>query len=238
MNAVGNIAAMKVAQSMRAAEARFAEIEARTGMSFSTHMMRAQRIQATGGRSPVGQIGGENDFLYDHIPSSSQPLTPMAAPAYQTGGFGRLPESAFDELIANAAERYGLEPALLKAICYAESNFRPDVVSRAGAMGLMQLMPATAAALGVTEPFDPWQNMDGGARYIAQQLDRFNGNALLAIAAYNCGYNRVNSRGVTDLTDPEQRLLLPQETQGYLARIEAYLDAAQASYVLDSPYAA
>jgi soluble lytic murein transglycosylase-like protein len=97
----------------------------------------------------------------------------------------------------------------------------------------MQLMPSTAEALGVADPYDPRQNIDGGARYIAQHLNRFNGGTLLALAAYNAGYPRISNSGITDLRDRAQRDLLPNETRGYLERIEEYLSAAQALYVLD-----
>jgi hypothetical protein len=173
----------------------------------------------------------------DHI-ITPPPENPGAVPPDGAGAFARLPASAYDSLFTETADRLGLNAALLKAICFAESNFRPDVVSRSGALGLMQLMPFTAEALGVTDPLDPWQNVDGGARYLAQLLDRFNGNALLALAAYNCGYPAVESRGVTDLSNPYQRGLLPSETQGYIARIEEYLGAAQALHVLEEPFSA
>ncbi len=89
--------------------------------------------------------------------------------------------------IAKAADTYNLSAELIASIIRAESNFQPDAVSPAGAQGLMQLMPATARELGVTDPFDVQQNIDGGARYIRQMLDRFGGDVKLALAAYNAG---------------------------------------------------
>jgi len=89
--------------------------------------------------------------------------------------------------IHKAASKYNLPARLIKGVIRAESNFQVEAVSRAGAQGLMQLMPATARELGVTQPFDIDQNIDGGARYLRQMLDSFDGNVKLALAAYNAG---------------------------------------------------
>jgi soluble lytic murein transglycosylase-like protein len=108
---------------------------------------------------------------------------------------GRAPDSdRFDAAIARAAQTAGVEAALIKAVVAAESGFNPHAVSRAGARGLMQLMPATAAALGVSDPFDPQANLIGGARYMRRQLDRF-GSLPLALAAYNAGPGAVARYG-------------------------------------------
>ncbi|MFA9430569.1 transglycosylase SLT domain-containing protein [Egicoccus sp. AB-alg2] len=96
-------------------------------------------------------------------------------------------------LIDATAARYGLDGRLLAALVWTESNFRPDARSHAGAIGLAQLMPATARGLGV-DPHDPVQNLDGGARYLAAQLDTF-GSVELALAAYNAGPGRVHAAG-------------------------------------------
>jgi soluble lytic murein transglycosylase-like protein len=100
-----------------------------------------------------------------------------------------------DAIFEAAGRRYNLSPNLLKAVARVESNFRPHVVSRAGAMGVMQLMPGTAQGLGVTDPFDPEQNIMGGARYLRQLLDRFNGDLRVALSAYNGGQGRVGRNG-------------------------------------------
>jgi hypothetical protein len=92
-----------------------------------------------------------------------------------------------EESIQKAAAKYSLPPGLIRAVIRAESNFQVDAVSRAGARGLMQLMPATAKELGVTDSFDINQNIDGGVKYLRRMLDRFGGNVKKALAAYNAG---------------------------------------------------
>ncbi|HEX6323077.1 MAG TPA: lytic transglycosylase domain-containing protein [Vicinamibacterales bacterium] len=95
--------------------------------------------------------------------------------------------SEFDALIVKHAEANRLNPALVRAVIQTESAFNPRAVSHVGAMGLMQLMPATARDLGVVDPFDPDDNIRGGTRYLRSMLDRFDGNVELALAAYNAG---------------------------------------------------
>lgn len=123
--------------------------------------------------------------------------------------------SAYDALIEAAALRHELDPSLLKGVIQAESGFRADAVSPAGARGLMQLMPATAAALGVADPSDPAQSIEGGARYLRQQLDRF-GDVSLALAAYNAGPGTVaRYNGI-----PPYR-----ETRNYVEKVLSYAEA-------------
>lgn len=103
-------------------------------------------------------------------------------------------DTKYDDLIREAADRHGVPFALVKAVVAVESGFRPDVTSRAGAVGLMQLMPGTAKDLGVVDRTDPRENVLGGTRYLAFLLKHF-GDEELAIAAYNAGPGRVKRAG-------------------------------------------
>lgn len=110
---------------------------------------------------------------------------------------------------------------LIKAVIDTESSFNPNVVSSAGAKGLMQLMDGTARGLGVSDSFDPAQNIDGGVRYLSYQLKRFDGQEKMALAAYNAGPGRVINLGVSNDQELLEKLtLLPKETQSYLTKIE------------------
>lgn len=126
--------------------------------------------------------------------------------------------SAYDAIIEEKCSLYGVNPALVKSVIQAESGFRANAISQAGAMGLMQLMPKTARGFGLSDPFDPEQNIDAGVRYLKGQLDRFDGSEELALAAYNAGPGNVIKYG---------RKVPPfKETQNYvnkvLSNIEAY----------------
>jgi soluble lytic murein transglycosylase-like protein len=118
----------------------------------------------------------------------------------------KLPAYAAEIRAAGIAN--GVDPLLLAALVRSESNFHPTAVSRCGAMGLTQLMPGTAAGLGVTSPYDVNQNLDGGARYIARQMKRF-GRVDMALSAYNAGPGLVGRLGaVADGTKPYIRKIL------------------------------
>ena len=119
------------------------------------------------------------------------------------------------QLLARIAARYSLSPALLEALVWQESRWHHDAVSPKGALGLTQLMPATARALGV-DPRDPVANLDGGARYLRVLLDRFDGDVVKALAAYNAGPDRVERAGGIPAI---------RETQFYVAAIMARLNS-------------
>ncbi len=118
-----------------------------------------------------------------------------------------------DTIFEAAAKMYNIPVNLLKSVAKAESSFIPDATSPCGAMGIMQLMPATAKSLGVTDAYDPVQNIMGGAKYLRQMLDEFDGNTELALAAYNAGPNNVEKYGG-----------IPpfKETQNYVAKVMGY----------------
>lgn len=106
-----------------------------------------------------------------------------------------VPPERIEQLVSSNAAAWGVDPALVKAIIANESGFDPNATSRAGAQGLMQLMPQTAAGLGVSDAYDPSQNVWGGTRYIRGLLDRFHGDVPLAVAAYNAGPGAVEKYG-------------------------------------------
>jgi soluble lytic murein transglycosylase-like protein len=124
-------------------------------------------------------------------------------------------DEELDRIFAAASEKYNVPVALLKAVAKAESDFNPNDVSSSGAVGIMQLMPETAKELGVTDSFDPEQNIMGGAKYLAQKLEQYDGNVELALAAYNAGSGNVAKYGgVPPFT----------ETQNYIKKILAYME--------------
>jgi soluble lytic murein transglycosylase-like protein len=129
--------------------------------------------------------------------------------------------SRYDELIERYARARGLRPDLVRAVIQVESAFDPFARSPKGALGLMQLMPATADDLGVDDPFDPEANIRGGTAYLRELIDRFGGNEELALAAYNAGPGAVERYGQTI---PPYR-----ETQDYVRRVKARTDVAARS---------
>ncbi len=177
--------------------ARVAQIEARFGVR--------RQAQVPAVPASAGATGGASAAAWARSVERSDPswLSPRVH-----GGSPAAVSNEYDDLFRAAGARYGVDPALLKAVAWTESNFRPDAVSHAGAQGLMQIMPGTAEGLGV-DPMDPAQAVDGAARYLRQQLDRF-GDLRLALAAYNAGPGAVEKHGGVPPYD---------ETIGYVSKV-------------------
>jgi soluble lytic murein transglycosylase-like protein len=134
----------------------------------------------------------------------------------------RLNTTAFQNEVKAAAQEFGVEEAVIRAIMHAESAYNPNALSRVGAQGLMQLMPATARRFGVANAFDPTQNIRGGVEYLAWLLKRFNGNLTLAAAGYNAGEGAVDRhRGVPPYSETRRYVervgVLAERYRGHLA---------------------
>ena len=136
----------------------------------------------------------------------------------------QAPAGSIDEMVTNAALTHHVDSDLIHGVIQAESSYRTDAVSGKGAKGLMQLMPGTAQEMGVEDPLDAAQNIEGGVGYLARMLERFDGDEKLALAAYNCGPSKVGSYGITDSGDPEQYGRLPQSVRTYVENVQRYAD--------------
>jgi soluble lytic murein transglycosylase-like protein len=192
--------------SAEAVAARVSEIQG---------MIAAMRGQGatTGGATPPS-----TDFSSALQGASAS--APVASAASATGAAGGE-STPYDSLIEDAAQRNGVDPALLKGLIRQESNFDPTAGSPAGAVGLTQLMPATAASLGVSDPTNPAQSIEGGAKYLKAQLDRFGGDPAKALAAYNAGPGAVTRYGgVPPYAETQQYV---QKVLGYARQYGASL---------------
>lgn len=176
-----------------------------TPFSPANALMQAYRANLAGGEEgtslpPVS------------LPSQLQELTNEAATPTTVSQTSQPHASSswLDPIISKASQKYGVDAGLIKAVIKAESDFNPQAISHAGARGLMQLMPATARSLGVSDSFDPEQNVMGGTRFLKDMLQRYDGSVDSALAAYNWGPGNVDRR-------PDS---LPRETRDYLARVK------------------
>jgi soluble lytic murein transglycosylase-like protein len=193
--------------SAAAAVARMSEIQAMIGT------LRGQPL--TG-----GAVAPPETTFASALQSATAPTATAAA---ATAGGESTP---YDSLIDEAAQRNGVDPALLKGLIRQESGFNPNAHSAAGATGLTQLMPGTAASLGVSDPSDPAQAIEGGAKYLKAQLDRFGGDPAKALAAYNAGPGAVQRFGGV----PPYA-----ETQTYVQKVLGYARSYGAQSVSPTP---
>jgi soluble lytic murein transglycosylase-like protein len=163
-------------------------------VSVSLIGARIAEIQQQLSAVVTGQAPSTASVSFADQLASAQSATGTATtttPATLGGGTA----TQYDAQITAAATKYGIDPALLKGLIRQESNFDPNARSGAGAQGLTQLMPGTASSLGVADANDPAQAIDGGAKYLSQQLQRFGGDASKALAAYNAGPGAVAKYG-------------------------------------------
>ena len=172
-------------------------------MSVDAVLARVSQLQQLiGGTVPPPQ-GATSSAFATQLASATTATAASATTATATAttglavtGVSELPADVpFGAEITAAASKHGIDPALLAGLVKQESGFNPNAGSPAGARGLTQLMPGTAAGLGVTNVLDPIQNLDGGAKYLRQQLDAFGGDVTRALAAYNAGPGAVQRYG-------------------------------------------
>ncbi|MCE5393064.1 MAG: lytic transglycosylase domain-containing protein [Acidithiobacillus sp.] len=153
--------------------------------------------------------------------------TPKIPVAVARADYNPIAKAKLQPIVQASAQQYGVSPALLNAVITVESGFNAGAVSPKGAMGLMQLMPATALRFGANDPFNPAENIRAGTAYLAELLHRFNGDLHLALAAYNAGSQAVIQAGYHIPPFPE--------TQNYVPRVMAYFHKYQGGADLSAP---
>jgi len=183
-------------------------------------------ITSAGGSSASTQSAGAGatDFasaLQAATSSDAASANAVGAEVAGSAGAGTGGEAEYESLIDQAASRNGVDPAILHGLIEQESGFDPSATSSAGAAGLTQLMPGTASSLGVANPLDPAESIEGGARYLGQLMGQFGGNAEDALAAYNAGPGAVQQYGGVPPYS---------ETQSYVSKVLANAEAFRQSH--------
>jgi cell wall-associated NlpC family hydrolase len=203
-----------VVAQIQSIQQQIAQVSGQTMPATGTAEFASLLASAQTGNTPTGTTTTPTG-TYATDPTATAGTTAATAAAGTTAvaTAGGADASPYDSMIVQAAQANGVDPALFKALVRAESNFNPNAVSGAGAIGLTQLMPGTASGLGVQNAYDPMQNLMGGARYLHNALQQFNGDESLALAAYNAGTGAVRKYGG-----------IPPyaETQAYVPRVLGY----------------
>ncbi|HKZ15645.1 MAG TPA: lytic transglycosylase domain-containing protein [Solirubrobacterales bacterium] len=172
--------------------------------SFAAALGEATAVEGSGATPALGEA---TPITPTSMTTATVPATPSTGP-----GNGTVP---YQSLIEESCAKYGVDPALLAGLIEQESHFDPTVGSPAGAQGLTELMPETAAGLGVTDPHDPAQSIDAGARLLSEKLAEFGGDTELALAAYNAGSGAVQQyNGIPPYPETQEYV---QKVLGYAA---------------------
>ncbi|UJF35095.1 lytic transglycosylase domain-containing protein [Paenibacillus hexagrammi] len=191
-----------------------------------SELLQALMGQAGGTTDSQDVLSGLTGMAADTgngIPSSMYALNRAYTPLSTTASAESDSGSQYDSIIEAASRRYGVDPALIKGVIQQESDFNHQAVSSAGAKGLMQLMDGTGAGFGVTNAFDPQQNVDAGTHFLSNLINKYNGNEGVALAAYNAGPGRIDRVGIRTDQDLANKLhLLPKETQTYISKVLGY----------------
>ncbi|MGF2615368.1 lytic transglycosylase domain-containing protein [Rossellomorea vietnamensis] len=180
-------------QALQGLNSRSDQSVTQTGSSLFQQMLT--ETLASGSNQPqLSKLGSVSQMI--PLLHTGNSLVSKSAASYVTNASSvsanNAPDHSIQQIISRAAEKYNLPVNLISSVIKQESNFNPNAVSHAGASGLMQLMPATARGLGVTDVFDPEQNVFAGTKYLRQMMDKYNGNLEMALAAYNAGPGNVD----------------------------------------------